>query len=31
MERLPAYTATGERVLNDRIVLGVVEVANILW
>jgi hypothetical protein len=31
MERLPAYTATGERVLNDRIVLGVVEVANIAW
>jgi hypothetical protein len=31
MERLPAYTANGERVLNDRIVLGAIEVADIRW
>jgi hypothetical protein len=31
MERLPVHTAAGERVLNDRIVLGEIVVANIVW
>jgi hypothetical protein len=31
MERLPAYTAAGERVPNDRIVIGEIVVADISW
>jgi hypothetical protein len=31
MERLPAYSAAGERVRNDRIVLGEIVVADIEW
>jgi hypothetical protein len=31
MERLPIYTTTGDRVLNDRIVLGAITVADIEW
>lgn len=31
MERLPVYTSAGERVLNDRIVIGTITVADIRW
>jgi hypothetical protein len=31
MERLPAYSAAGERMPNDRIVVGTIVVANITW